>query len=199
MSSEKPSSKILSPPPIIKETDWEEVELPFNIGSGRTLFSGLENEGRLRLRVFRRESDGRLVGRVWFGPGADGPPGHAHGGAIAYVLDEAMGSAAWMNHYPVVAAKLEFQYERMTPLNTDLGIEAWIEKESGRRLVTVARLTLPSGEPCVVGRGEFAILSKSKIVALSSSIVDSNNVLKNPQLKWAPEGTTDDTVKDNED
>lgn len=187
MSSENQDQKKMTPPPLVKEADWEDLELPFNIGSGRSLYSGLEDEGRLRLRVFRRKSDGRLVGRVWFGPGADGPPGHAHGGAIAYVLDEAMGSVAWMNHYPVVAAKLEFQYERMTPLNTDLSIEAWIEQEGNRRLTTVARLVLPSGEPCVTGRGEFAILTKSKIKVLANAVSDPKGILQDPRLKWAPE------------
>lgn len=177
----------MMPPLIQKDADWEEVELPFNIGSGRSIYSGLEQDGRLRLRVYRQGATGRLIGRVWFGQGADGPPGHAHGGAIAYVLDEAMGSVAWMNDYPALAAKLEFQYARMTPLEVDLKVEAWIEQTVKKRLIIVANLVLPTGEICVAGRGEFAILQKSKIGQLASALNDPKGLFQNPKLKWAPE------------
>lgn len=175
------------PPPVIPEADWQEIQLPFNIGSGRSLYTGLEGHERLRLRVFRRTTDSHLVGRVWFGPGADGPPGHAHGGAIAYVLDEAMGSVAWMNHYPVVAAKLEFQYERMTPLATDLLVEAWIDQITKKRVLITAQLKLPNGKPCVTGKGEFAILAKSKIAGLLTTSDQDAEFFADPKLKWALE------------
>ena len=40
------------------------------------------------------------------GPPIEGPPGHAHGGSMAAVLDEAMGAAAWMEGHLVVAVRL---------------------------------------------------------------------------------------------
>lgn len=178
-----------APPPITIEADWEETVLPFNIGSGRSIYTGLEGDNRLRMRIFRRISDKRAVGKVWFGPGADGPPGHVHGGAIAYVLDEVMGSTGWMNDYPSVAAKLEFQYMRMTPLQTDLHIESWIESATERRLMLVAELRMPNGDVSVKAKGEFAILSKEKLKALASFIDDPSGVLQNPKLKWLKENS----------
>jgi acyl-coenzyme A thioesterase PaaI-like protein len=178
-------AKHLQPPPVIRETDWEEMVLPFNIGSGRSLYSGLENDSRLRLRVFRKTSDGSLVGRVWFGQGSDGPPGHAHGGAIAYVLDEAMGSVGWMNLYPVVAARLEFQYVRMTPLFVDLELQAKILSHSSRRIEVETTLLLPSGEVSVQAQGEFAILTRAKAKLFDTPEHDPQGLMKNPNLKWA--------------
>ena len=147
------------------------------------MYAGLEDESRVRLRVFRRAGDGSLVGRVWFGQGTDGPPGHVHGGASAYILDEAMGSAGWMNELPVVAAKLEFEYLRMVPLEVDLHIEASVKKTAGKRVEILSKLMLPTGEVCVTGRGTFAILAKSQFAAVAKGGAD--DVLSNPSIKWS--------------
>lgn len=184
MTSKSKFETSSTPPQIEKEPDWREVQLPFNVGSGRTFLSEAGSGERMRMRFFMKP-DGKLTGKVWFGPGADGPPSHAHGGAIAYVLDEAMGSAAWMNKFPVVAAKLEFQYVRMSPLYVDYTVEAEIIQASGRRVTTEGRLVLPSGEVAVIGRGEFAILSRKKIDDMNARKLDTSGLLDDPSLRWA--------------
>jgi hypothetical protein len=55
---------------------------------------------------FRRREEPVLRTRVWFGPGAEGPPGLEHGGSVAAVLDEALGGGAWMLGRRVVVAQL---------------------------------------------------------------------------------------------
>lgn len=90
----------------------------FRSGIDPSFVSGDPFGNRIRVRYFKRERDGALVGKVWFGPGAEGPPGHAHGGSMAAVLDEALGAAAWMSGHPVVAAKLVTVFRRMLPLGT---------------------------------------------------------------------------------
>lgn len=58
----------------------------------------LQGHPDLRLAYYRNlEKDERghhvLLGRAFFGSaGCEGPPGHAHGGSMAAVLDEAMGT-----------------------------------------------------------------------------------------------------------
>jgi acyl-coenzyme A thioesterase PaaI-like protein len=172
MKSEKP-------PEVRRESGWQEIALPYHIGSGRTMFTA---EG-LRLKVFFRPADQHLIGRVWFGEVSHGPPGHAHGGAIAYVLDEAMGSVAWMNAYPVVAARLEFEYFHMTPLQEDLEVEAWIAKVTGRRLDVEATIKVIDDGVTVTARGQFARLSRARVAALGSKEMEA--VLKDPKIKWA--------------
>src|SRR5204863_9937733 len=109
--------------------------------AGRGSFvSGDPGGERLRVAYFRRQGDGRLVGRAWFGPGAAGPPGHAHGGSIAAVLDEAMGAAAWMAGHIAVAGHLATDFRAMLPLGTDATFEAWVERREGRKVWTAGTL-----------------------------------------------------------
>jgi acyl-coenzyme A thioesterase PaaI-like protein len=179
------SDKHQSPPAVEKKSGWDDIDLPFNIGSGRTLYAGLEGANRLRMRLFKDRSTGNIVGRAWFGPGSDGPPGHVHGGSIAYVLDEVMGSVCWGNDFPTVAASLQFQYVRMTPLLLDLEVEAKIKATTAKRVSVEAELRLANGEVFVRGQGEFAILTYAKGEALSKIVPEAASIISRPQLKWA--------------
>ena len=124
------------PPPVRPEPDWRPLD-PFRIEGGRGSFVSGDPEGdTLRVAYFRRENDGRLMGRAWFGPGTAGPPGHAHGGAVAAVLDEAMGAAAWMAGHISLAASLHTDFRAMLPLGTDATLEAWVERHEGRKVWT---------------------------------------------------------------
>lgn len=95
------------------EVGWTPIEPLESVGTGRSFVSGEPSGDRLRVRYYRRERDRALVGKIWFGPGAEGPPGHAHGGSMAAVLDEAMGAGAWLAGHAVVAAKLTINFRRM--------------------------------------------------------------------------------------
>ncbi|HMB54595.1 MAG TPA: PaaI family thioesterase [Thermoanaerobaculia bacterium] len=137
--------EIATAPPVVAEEGWEPVQ-PLRIEGGRGSFvSGDPRGDTLRLAYFRRaarpgEGNDRLVGRAWFGPGSQGPPGHAHGGAMAAVLDECMGAAAWMTGLAVVAAHIEVDFENMLPLGTDAWFEAWVESVDGRKVDCRARV-----------------------------------------------------------
>jgi acyl-coenzyme A thioesterase PaaI-like protein len=140
------SVDLLHPPDVVPEPGWAPID-PFRLEGGAGSFvtgDGRPGEAapgeRLRVRYFLRADDGRLVGKAWFGRGAQGPPGHAHGGAIAAVLDEAMGAAAWVAGHIAVAARLDTSFQRMLPLGTDATVEAWVEREAGRKIWTSGRL-----------------------------------------------------------
>lgn len=162
------------------------VELPMFIASGRSLASGLPGgDDRMRIELYKRLVDGHAVGKAWFGDGAEGPPAHVHGGAVAYVLDEAMGSVAWMNDYPVVARKIDFEFLKMSPLKTEFSIDARILRVDDRNVEVEALLLLPNGEVSVRGHGLFAILSRAKLSMLDENRDDPRGLLRNPALKWA--------------
>jgi acyl-coenzyme A thioesterase PaaI-like protein len=123
-------------PPVRAEADWHPLD-PVRIEGGRGSFVSGDPEGEtLRVAYFRRTSDDRLVGRAWFGPRSSGPPGHAHGGSMAAVLDEAMGAAAWRAGHISVAASLQTEFRSMLPLGTDALLEAWVERHEGRKVFT---------------------------------------------------------------
>lgn len=149
-------------PPVQADPDWEPIE-PLRIEGGKGSFvSGDQAGSILRVRYFRRLSDGRLVARAWFGSGATGPPGHAHGGAIAAVLDEAMGAAGWMAGYPVVAAHLEVDYKVMLPIGTDAFVEAWVESVEGRKVFLASSLEDEDHRLLAAAEGLFVMLDPDR-------------------------------------
>jgi acyl-coenzyme A thioesterase PaaI-like protein len=161
-----PDRPAASAPAVVAEAGWEPIE-PLRLEGGRGSFVSGDPQGdRLRVRYFRRTADGRLVGRAWFGPGALGPPGHAHGGSIAAVLDEAMGAAAWLSGFLVVAVRLDTSFQRLLPLGTDTFLEAWIDRVEGRKVWTLGRLLDCDDEPYAEAEGLFVTLDPARNRAL---------------------------------
>ncbi len=78
---------------------------------------------------------------VWFGPTSEGPPNAVHGGAIAAVLDQAMGAGCWMNGHPVVGARMTINDRHMIPLGCAGRVESWIETIARRKCFIRSRLT----------------------------------------------------------
>ena len=83
--------------------------------------------------------------RTCFGGAQQGPPGHAHGGSMAALLDEAMGAAAWLRRTHLVAARLELHFRRPVPLGSEVTVVAWVKHEGRRSLHARAALLLPDG------------------------------------------------------
>ncbi|MEM1249638.1 MAG: PaaI family thioesterase [Acidobacteriota bacterium] len=97
-------------------------------------------DDRLCLRMFRRIEDGRVFGKVWFGPGAEGPPGHAHGGSQSAVVDHVLGAAVWSQGMRAFTGRLSYTYRTLLPLGTVATCEAWLEEVRGRKIAAKARL-----------------------------------------------------------
>jgi acyl-coenzyme A thioesterase PaaI-like protein len=145
------------------EPDWEPV-WPFPSPEGYESFlAGGRPDARLRLTYFRRKSDGALVGRCWFGPATQGPPGIVHGGCLAAVLDEAMGGAAWVAGYPSVAARLTTEFVRMVPLGAWATFEAWVAGVDGRKVTVRARLIAPDGGLFAEGEALYVMLTPEQL------------------------------------
>ncbi|MEW5830815.1 MAG: PaaI family thioesterase [Chloroflexota bacterium] len=86
-----------------------------------------------------------------------GPPGHAHGGASAAILDEVMGAAVWQAGYTVAAAKLEVNYRRPVPLDRPVSTRGYITRRRGRKIYAHGEICLPDGTIAVEGRGLYII------------------------------------------
>ena len=99
-----------------------------------------------------------LYARAWFGRETQGPPGHVHGGAMAAVLDEAMGGACWMNGHRTVAAKISVSFLEMLKLETETTVEAHIERTDGRKIYLRATMSDTSGTPIAEADGLFIVL-----------------------------------------
>jgi acyl-coenzyme A thioesterase PaaI-like protein len=160
----------VGPPEVVPEPGWRPIEPPRLEGGRGSFVSGEPSGDRLRVRYFWRGGERPLVGRAWFGPGAAGPPGHAHGGSIAAVLDEAMGAAAWTAGHTVVAVQLDTRFRRMIPLGTDALLEAWVEGVEGKKVRTAGRLFDEAGEVFAEAKAIFVTLDPKRFGPLLEKV-----------------------------
>ncbi|TYO99197.1 acyl-coenzyme A thioesterase PaaI-like protein [Geothermobacter ehrlichii] len=123
------------------EPGWEPFDAPALVGASLRFVSGDRTGNRFRMRYFRNAS-GELVARVWFGPETEGPPGHAHGGSIAAVLDEVLGLAAWAAGYPIVVGNLNIHFRHLLPLQTVVQVDSEVVAAAGRKISVRGRIVL---------------------------------------------------------
>lgn len=101
-------------------------------------------------------SEGRVHATFRFSESQQGPRDHAHGGATAAVLDEAMGAAVWVAGHQVLAANLNVDFRAPVPLGVDVRVEAWMTGVDGRKARAAGRISLlDSTEPLVEATGLF--------------------------------------------
>ena len=146
---------------------------PFPSGpSKRSFVSGdAASTERTRVQYFRNPDSDHLIATVWFGPHTEGPPDSVHGGAIAAVLDEAMGAVCWMNGHPVVGARITIDYRHLTPLGFSGRVESWIERIDQRKIFIKSRLSDEHGKVHAEGDALFIELlpeMKAKLDAARS-------------------------------
>ena len=158
-----------APPPVLPEPGWTPCQPLPAADADRSFVSGGTTGRRLRVAYFRRDADQHLVGRVWFGPETEGPPGHAHGGAVAAALDEALGSAAWAAGHPVVVARLTVDFRLMVPLGIDATFDAWVESVDGRKIRTRARLVGADDQVLAEGHAICVTLATEHIEKLRAA------------------------------
>lgn len=84
---------------------------------------GLDNPSGLRLKFFT-DPDHNIVCHAKLARRFAGPPGHAHGGIIATLLDEAMSKANRARNILAMTRQMEVQYLRPVPLGLPLTLTA---------------------------------------------------------------------------
>jgi acyl-coenzyme A thioesterase PaaI-like protein len=100
---------------------------------------GDKNPGSMGLRMW---ADGeRIRGEVTLDRRHEGAPGFAHGGAIATVLDDALGSLLMLLRKAAVTAKLEVNYRRPAFVGRRFEVESWVGRIEGRKLHLAGRIT----------------------------------------------------------
>ncbi len=132
--------------------------------SGRSWVHHNPGRRRVELSYFWHPIDKRLHGVAYHGPESEGPPGCAHGGSIASIMDDAMGTSAWAAGYRVVALNLNVNFRKFIPLETSTFIECWIEREEGRKVYTRGRLTSAEGELHAEAEGLFLQIDFTKLL-----------------------------------
>lgn len=121
---------------------------------GSCFVCGTQNPHSVGVTWYRNE-DGSIHAEMVFTAAHQGPPAHAHGGASAAVLDEAMGAAVWGAGYRVVAVNLEINYLKPVPLGQNIVIQARVGEVQPRKILTTSEMRLPDGSVAVTGRGIY--------------------------------------------
>ncbi len=115
---------------------------------------GLENRTGLRLK-FLMDADKNVVCHLRLAARFAGPPGHAHGGIIATLLDEAMSKSNRARGILAMTRHLDVEYLRPVPLGVPLTLTAQHTGVTGRRNHTEAQLADASGQVLATAKAVF--------------------------------------------
>ncbi|MDY0301848.1 MAG: PaaI family thioesterase [Trichlorobacter sp.] len=121
------------------ENGWELFDAPALVGDSLRFVSGQPDGNRFRTRYYR-DNEKHLHARIWFGPETEGPPGNAHGGAVAAVMDEGLGLAAWAAGHAVVVGNLNVSFRALLPVCKVVTLESRVVSVSGRKVLVQGRL-----------------------------------------------------------
>ena len=106
-----------------------------------------------------------FVSRFRLGKRYTGPPGHAHGGIIATILDEAMGKVNKLRHVVALTSQITVDYLKPVPLNKPLRVESREVKVKGREHINMAEIHNKDGEVLASSRGLFIAIDPHKMFA----------------------------------
>ena len=118
---------------------------------GSTFVSGEEGIGA----HFYVMDDGTVRATLTPRERQEGPPGLAHGGALASLLDEAMGAAAWAAGHRVLAVNLNVSFKQPVTLGTEIRVVGCVERVEGRKVFTAGQITLPDDSIAAESVGIF--------------------------------------------
>ena len=121
---------------------------------GKCFVCGSQNPNSMGIRWYANTA-GEIYTQVTLTEAQQGPPGHAHGGATAAILDEAMGAAVWYAGKRVLSVNLNIDYKLPVPLGQKIEVTARISGKGGRSVHTAAEIRLLTGEIAVSGQGIY--------------------------------------------
>jgi uncharacterized protein (TIGR00369 family) len=131
-------------------------QLPYH---GWCFVCGNENPHSIGITMFV-DDEGVLTSEFTLSDTHQGPPGHAHGGASAAILDEVMGLVVWAAGHKVLAANININYRKPLPLHQPLLAEARITEVSGRKIISQGKILLPDATVAVEGSGVYVIAKR---------------------------------------
>lgn len=114
---------------------------------------GCSAENPASLRIVNSVADDVAEARVRFSRAHQGPPGLVHGGLLATLLDEAMGTVPYDGVGIRFTADMSVRYRRPTPIETDLICRARVNETSARGFTVTATIVAVGAEDEVLVEG----------------------------------------------
>ena len=124
---------------------------------------GMNNPEGMRLKFVLDEGRKRFICRFRLTKRYTGPPGHAHGGIIATILDEAMGKVNKLRQVVALTSQITIDYARPVPLNKPLRVESYEVSVRGRRHTNAAEILNQEGELLARSRGLFIAIDPQRM------------------------------------
>ena len=138
--------------------------VPLGHGTQNGCFGcGDANAAGLQLRFFVDPAGG-VVCRLQLAKRFQGPPGYAHGGIIATILDEAMSKANRRRNVYAMTRQMSVEYLRPVPLETELVLEGQAEAEDRRKHRCEATLRDAEGRVLATATGLFIEVKPERLV-----------------------------------
>jgi uncharacterized protein (TIGR00369 family) len=129
---------------------------------------GLENRTGLRLKFFT-DANHNVVCHLRLAARFAGPPGHAHGGIIATLLDEAMSKVNRARGVLAMTRRLDVDYLRPVPLGQPLTLTARHLETHGRRNHIEARLADASGDILAAAKAVFVTITPDLLAKVKAN------------------------------
>jgi uncharacterized protein (TIGR00369 family) len=126
---------------------------------------GKNNSQGMHLKFTYDEERDSFVCRFRLGKRYTGPPGHAHGGIIATILDEAMGKVNKLRHVIALTSQITVDYLKPVPLNKPLRVESREVRVRGRQHINMAEILNSKDEVLARSRGLFIAIDPQKMFA----------------------------------
>lgn len=123
---------------------------------------GPDNPDGLHLRFYYDEKSRHALCDFNLGQRYQGPPGHAHGGIIATILDEAMGKVNKLRNVVALTKKMDVEYNKPVPLHQELRAVGWEKHVEGRKHVNVAEIRDAHGVTLARSEGLFIAIDVRK-------------------------------------
>jgi uncharacterized protein (TIGR00369 family) len=124
---------------------------------------GNNNPDGMRLKFAFDDESGSFICRFRLSKRYTGPPGHAHGGIIATILDEAMGKVNKLRNVIALTSEIKVNYLKPVPLNQSLRVESREVRVHGRQHINMAEILNSKGEVLARSQGLFIAIDPQKM------------------------------------
>lgn len=136
-----------------------------SITVNRCFVCGPENPDGMHLKFYFDAPQRKAHCRFRVARRYQGPPGHAHGGIIAAILDEAMGKVNKLRSVIALTAEMQVEYLKPVPLCTPLLVVGTERRVRGRSHINVAEIRNQKNEVLARGRAVFIAIDPHKVFA----------------------------------
>lgn len=142
---------------------------------------GKDNANGMHLKFFLDHEAKRTICEFKLPRKYTGPPGHAHGGIIATILDEAMGKVNRFRNVLALTSSMEIRYLKPVPLGKALTVIGYEQSMEGRKHVNVAEIRNEAGEILARSTGTFIAIDPERMFP---------ELMKRPAADAAPASAT---------